>query len=161
MPGHPEHNFSDIAMDPNDEVKMILGNLDIKIINTKVVGARQAANINMYLPLECVDKMLRENILGALEKVKFRTVYFGTGTYHTRWKCSGCRGTDHPLGLCPYHEVPGWTLVTNTGTPAAGLAIPQSSHTRGAPRGLGRGGQVTRGGRGSNSSRGYLRGRGQ
>ncbi|KZP21141.1 hypothetical protein FIBSPDRAFT_953880 [Athelia psychrophila] len=154
----PEDDFSDVAMNPDDEVLLILGNLEIKVIKTKVAGARQAANVNMYLPLECLDETLRDNILAALGKVKFRTAHFGTGAYHAGWKCSGCRGTDHPSGLCPYREVPTWNHVTSPVTLTPGPTPPQNSHTGGAPRGSGRGG---RGGRGSNGSRGYSRGRGQ
>lgn len=157
----PENDFSDVVMDPDDEVRMILGDLEIKIINTKVTGSRQAANVNMYIPLEYEDDTLRENILNALGKVKFRTAHFGTGTYHAGWKCTGCRGTDHPTGLCPYREVPNWTLVTNIAPAATGPPATQSSQTRGTSRGLGRGGYSTRGGRGSNGSRGNSRGRGQ
>lgn len=159
----PDSDYSDVAMNPDGEVRKLLGNLGIKIVNTMQTGKRKAATVNMYLELDQHDPKYRDAILEALERISFRTDHFGAGIYHAGWKCTGCRGTDHPSGLCPYKLIPTWnevtgrppTTLTNTTTPPN---MTNTQHARGAARGR-RPAGAARGGRGANGYRGSNRGR--
>lgn len=160
-------------MDIEGEIEDILSNLSVDILETKLLGGKISATVNMYLDLEAPDPSFRQTILDAMHAIIFKTDHFGTGKYLAGWTCHHCRGIDHPHGMCPYGLLQGWTDVTKPPTLANANANmsqngtqwnnPQntrhqssgSSHTqRGPPRGSGRG----NGGNGGGPRQGYGQG---
>ncbi|KII84253.1 hypothetical protein PLICRDRAFT_57654 [Plicaturopsis crispa FD-325 SS-3] len=89
-----------------------------------------------------------------LTTVEYHSAFHGLGVWYSGpMTCSGCRGRDHPTGLCPYPKLPGWngpqptiattpapTPTTNHGgAPSQGFRGPRGRGARGYTRGRGRG----------------------
>lgn len=80
---------------------------------------------------------------------KYPTVW-GTAIARPPYACSTCLGTDHPTGLCPYPQLPGWPLSAEAlqvalGTPPPLSRQPRNGYSRAANSGTSSRGQRVEG----------------
>ncbi|KAJ7457219.1 hypothetical protein B0H11DRAFT_1925158 [Mycena galericulata] len=92
-------------------------------------------------------------------RIEFPTGFSYRGTVHPGLNCSLCPSIDHPTGLCPFPDTPGWMGITRD----EAKALEQAAAAAAAPaRGRGRGGRRgNQGGYRGAQPRGRGRGRGR
>ncbi|KAI0041811.1 hypothetical protein FA95DRAFT_1576134 [Auriscalpium vulgare] len=47
-------------------------------------------------------------IINRLKSLRYETSMYGTGVFEPLSLCLLCHGVDHPRGLCPFPDIPGW-----------------------------------------------------
>lgn len=108
-----------------------------------------------------------------IRNLRFPSDDYGTGLprlNERQFVCTGCKSLDHPTGLCPLPNIPGWlgpasaspkedlSMTTLDARMQGSPSLDSRSNIRGSTRGRGgrgRGGQGPRGGRGGPQSRGF------
>ncbi|KZP25914.1 hypothetical protein FIBSPDRAFT_949723 [Athelia psychrophila] len=159
---------ADVEMNPEDDmdyfVHDLLGDLRISILlSSEKTGIPKPA-VNMYLEIPGNNDQTREAVKQAFANVAYDTSRFGKGFYQAGWRCRMCRAIDHPTGLCPFTNVPGWTdIVPERPSDKTAQAATSNTPQRGSMRGRGHGqqrGGPQRGRRGETQPRGRARGRG-
>jgi hypothetical protein len=95
-------------MDVESRVTTILKTFTIRPIEVKTKGSGTVTWINLYLdcPTESDDDW--GLLVDAVSETKFEHSLLGAGLYDRGWTCHVCHGADHPTGLCPFPNVPGW-----------------------------------------------------
>ncbi|KAF7967241.1 hypothetical protein HWV62_35095 [Athelia sp. TMB] len=163
----PPEGDADVDMSPENDpdyfVHDLLGDLKIEVLPIKARSGTLKPAVNLYLRIPGASQVAVAAVWKAIAGITYHTSRFGKGYYQASWKCNFCRGIDHPTGLCPFPQTPGWAEVTAPTAPASDQTQ-QSNNTatnppqdRGDSRGRGgRGG--SRGGRGGNANRGRGRG---
>lgn len=93
----------------NGRLNGIISNLVLKVVPIKLKDGKHAPAVNMYIPtIGQVGTKRWERILGAVKSLNFTTSLFGSGIYGRGFRCIGCRGMDHPAGMCPFRDLEGW-----------------------------------------------------
>lgn len=111
----------DVEMNPKDDmdyfVHNLLGDLHISILllNEKMGIPKPAVHIDLKIPGN--NGQACHAIKEVIANVAYDTSCFGKGYYQAGWCCHMCRTIDHPTGLCPFKNTPGWTAIVPKGPP--------------------------------------------
>lgn len=125
----------------------VLNSLEITVIDNRLPGGFRAPIVNIYMDSPTVDPakwIVWRNFVFSL---KISTDFLGTATGMPNRPCTGCHSADHPRGLCPFPNIPGWNGPGSTsyannhqpnGNQSRGRSITRGSQSRSRP-GRGRG----------------------
>ncbi|KIM71722.1 hypothetical protein PILCRDRAFT_750177 [Piloderma croceum F 1598] len=140
-------------MDAESRVANILKTFTVRPIEVKTKGSGTVTWINLYLdfPTESDDDW--SLLVDAVLKTKLEHSLLGAGIYDRGWTCHVCHGADHPTGLCPFPNVPGWFQPIPITPVVEYRAKLNSNNARGGGH-RGRGGARGNNARGNKGSRG-------
>lgn len=103
---YPEHNTDGILEPTSTEfIETVIDTLVVKRLMMKQKGGIVAPTIQMYLKVDVRGRDEWHNIRCAISEEKYGWSLHNTGVFKWDHFCSGCRGADHPLGLCPFESL--------------------------------------------------------
>jgi hypothetical protein len=91
---------------PEEErITKILDTLRVQMVNICAPGGSLHPIANLYINCSFDND---EGWTRLVAKLEYCNSLIGTGVYHPGWTCTICHGVDHPSGLCPFPQLPGW-----------------------------------------------------
>ena len=155
-----KNNLALAELEEMARVRKIVETLRVRTVKIKAQGGSLRSVINMYINCPFDKDEDWNRLVTAVASTEFKHSLLGKGTVHRGWLCTLCHGADHPTGLCPFHQVPGWIKAT----PIAPIVefrskINRSNRDSNSTAGQQSGNQRGRGGRGRFRQRGSTCGR--
>ena len=143
-----------------DILDLIVGGLEVAPFQVTEKGAAITL-FNIYAASPTLDADAYD---GWVSLFRSRTYeFYGTANARYPYTCGTCYGQDHPTGMCPYHDLPGWhktpAKVSKYDKPVNMNGNSPSDRQRGST-GHGKGSRGGRGGGRGGQSRGKGRARG-
>lgn len=130
-----------IARDPalkgTDHEKLasqVADGFSFQTLATRAGGGITSPTINLYLPVFTGDSKIWQTLR---EKVRAFNFAHGIVAPGARvidgFKCQGCHGNDHPTGLCPFPQIPGWKGEPLAASPSTHNPDPPATYSTVAP----------------------------
>lgn len=82
----------------------------VKLLNIRSQGGRENLHYNVYANGDIIDDDITWlQLRKYLWNRSYKTMVIGTGkALQNNFICGLCHGHDHPRGLCPFPQLPGW-----------------------------------------------------
>ena len=122
----------------NNQMTDFLESATVKYLDIRSQGGRENPHFNVYANGDIIeDDETWLQLRKYLRNRSYKSLVIGTGkTLHEDFVCSLCHGHDHPRGLCPFPQIPGWNgggrLLRRPERPGAipyGYGHPLPQHT--------------------------------
>ena len=94
----------------NNQMRDFLESATVKHLNIKSQGGRENPHFNVYANGDIIeDDETWLQLQKYLRNRLYKSLLIGTGkTLREDFVCGLCHGHDHPRGLCPFPQIPGW-----------------------------------------------------
>lgn len=162
----PDYEEKDINPVAHFEAKAIIESLRAERLDVCESGAKLAPVLNLYIDVTFEGEQEWHDLRQAAKKSEYVSHLHGTGKLNlVKWKCGLCHSIDHPSGMCPFPEIPGWITQDDApptqkkgknrnrgGSRTLNQEYPNESHSHGSPS-RNRGAHRGRGGRGGRRGR--------
>jgi hypothetical protein len=91
-----------------DHTLALLNTLTGFKIDMTAAGGATRTCINIYICSPTDDDDDWAHLLEAINKTIYPDPFLRRGYHTNSWMCNVCHNVDHPAGLCPFSNLPGW-----------------------------------------------------